>query len=76
MYLSGLGLYSFSGRVCGFITKTQVEGVVLAQMRMASLRRGNISHNLDGHCLEDTRPCGALPTLVGGYHYYGFYDPW
>ena len=26
-----------------------------------------IDQNLDQHCLEDTGPCGVLPTLVGGH---------
>jgi len=27
------------------------------------------SHNLNGLSLGNTRPCGALPTLLGGHHY-------
>jgi len=71
LYMCGLGLCPFSGWVCDLLLR----GGQGLSPECASPEE-YLSHNFDVHCLQDTGPCVALRTLVGGHHGTRCYVPW
>jgi len=68
--MCGPGLCLFSGLVCDLLLRGGRE-----LSPECALPEEYLDDNCDVHCLEDTGPCGALPTLVGGHHSTGHYVP-
>ena len=58
-----------SGSVCDLL----LDGRLLPD---CAIPKEHLGHNLEEHCLEDTRKSDALPTLVGGHHFTGRYVLW
>ena len=60
------GLCPFSGLVWDLLPRW-----LFWRLAKGALPEEYLSHNLeDEHCLEDTGPCGALPTSMGRHHNY------